>query len=299
MATDLEIGIRMEVPGHPGRSAGHRRLADPAISDRSSAKAPTKNSRWKATVPRPASAASGASSTCPTENPDEFPEIVAVPRGEVPQASGAVLPRTGPPHDFRHGQREQPLRPGRRADRADRRPDHRRRHRRPPPGAAARPGQGRRRPRDHPTARSSPRVRCNSSNGPWPTARTRSSSPRATTTCSSRASGRRSIRRLVEGRFPKWRDVFPRTETDDLASICTVGPFYSAVRQAAIVTSENHRGVDFTFGDGKIVLTGARRRNRRVPRRIAHRLRRTRTARHPRSALRQRLPQSPRSRIHI
>ena len=36
----------------------------------------------------------------------------------------------------------------------------------------------------------------------------------------------------------------------------TVGPFYAAVRQAAIVTSEERRGVDFTFGDGKIVLAG-------------------------------------------
>jgi len=36
----------------------------------------------------------------------------------------------------------------------------------------------------------------------------------------------------------------------------TVGPFHSAVRQAAIVTTEEHRGVDFTFGDGKITLAG-------------------------------------------
>jgi DNA polymerase-3 subunit beta len=59
--------------------------------------------------------------------------------------------------------------------------------------------------------------------------------------------------RLVEGRFPKWRDVFPRT--DQMAAIeMTVGPMYAAVRQAAIVTSENHRGVDFTFADGKVCM---------------------------------------------
>ena len=34
----------------------------------------------------------------------------------------------------------------------------------------------------------------------------------------------------------------------------TVGPFYAAIRQAAIVTSEERRGVDFTFGEGKVVL---------------------------------------------
>lgn len=61
--------------------------------------------------------------------------------------------------------------------------------------------------------------------------------------------------RLVEGRYPRWRDVFPK----DMGTVqieMTVGPFHSAVRQAAIVTSEERRGVDFTFGDGKVVLTG-------------------------------------------
>ncbi|MEN6457956.1 MAG: DNA polymerase III subunit beta [Thermoguttaceae bacterium] len=69
-------------------------------------------------------------------------------------------------------------------------------------------------------------------------------------------SGRSTIyTRLVEGRFPKWRDVFPRRE--GMARIeLTVGPFYAAVRQAAIVTSDERRGVDFTFGGGKIVLAG-------------------------------------------
>lgn len=61
--------------------------------------------------------------------------------------------------------------------------------------------------------------------------------------------------RLVEGRFPKWRDVFPRQE--DAAKIeMSVGPFYAAVRQAAIVTSEERRGVDFIFGEGKVALSG-------------------------------------------
>ncbi|MGD0897162.1 MAG: DNA polymerase III subunit beta [Thermoguttaceae bacterium] len=59
--------------------------------------------------------------------------------------------------------------------------------------------------------------------------------------------------RLVEGRFPKWRDVFPRRE-NTLQVQLTVGPFWAAVRQAAIVTSEERRGVDFTFGEGKVVL---------------------------------------------
>jgi len=61
--------------------------------------------------------------------------------------------------------------------------------------------------------------------------------------------------RLVEGRFPKWRDVFPQ-RTGALKIDLTVGPFYSAVRQAAIVTSEESRGVDFNFEGGMLVLSG-------------------------------------------
>lgn len=60
--------------------------------------------------------------------------------------------------------------------------------------------------------------------------------------------------RLVDGRFPRWRDVFPKR--DDAQKIdLIVGPFHTAVRQAQITTSEESRGVDFTFGEGKIVLT--------------------------------------------
>jgi|CXWL01.1.fsa_nt_gi DNA polymerase-3 subunit beta len=62
--------------------------------------------------------------------------------------------------------------------------------------------------------------------------------------------------RLVEGRFPKWRDVFP-SRRDSVQIEVTVGPFYSALRQAAIVASEESRGIDFTFGDGTLVLAGS------------------------------------------
>jgi DNA polymerase-3 subunit beta len=61
--------------------------------------------------------------------------------------------------------------------------------------------------------------------------------------------------RLVEGRFPKWRDVFPHRDDAQKIEI-VVGPLHSAVRQAAIVTSDESRGVDFTFGEGKVVLSG-------------------------------------------
>ncbi len=61
--------------------------------------------------------------------------------------------------------------------------------------------------------------------------------------------------RLVEGRFPKWRDVFPQ-RTNAVRIDATVGVLHSAVRQAAIVTSEESRGVDFNFEAGTLVLSG-------------------------------------------
>lgn len=61
--------------------------------------------------------------------------------------------------------------------------------------------------------------------------------------------------RLLEGRYPRWRDVVPsRSESAKIE--LTVGPFFSAVRQAQIVTSDESRGVDFQFGEGTLVLEG-------------------------------------------
>jgi DNA polymerase-3 subunit beta len=62
--------------------------------------------------------------------------------------------------------------------------------------------------------------------------------------------------RLVEGRFPKWREVIPKRSDSQKIEI-PVGPLYSTVRQASIVTSEESRGVDFTFGNGSLVLSNA------------------------------------------
>jgi DNA polymerase-3 subunit beta len=61
--------------------------------------------------------------------------------------------------------------------------------------------------------------------------------------------------RLLEGRYPRWRDVFPQRPNAKKIDL-TVGPVYSAVRQAAIVTSEESRGVDFTFEAGSLILSG-------------------------------------------
>lgn len=60
--------------------------------------------------------------------------------------------------------------------------------------------------------------------------------------------------RLVEGRFPKWRDVLPTRHESHCIDI-PVGPMYSALRQAAIVASEDSRGIDFTFNNGTLTLS--------------------------------------------
>jgi DNA polymerase-3 subunit beta len=61
--------------------------------------------------------------------------------------------------------------------------------------------------------------------------------------------------RLVEGRFPRWRDVFPERPEAVRVTILA-GPLLASVRQAAIVTSEQSKGVDFAFEPGQLVLSG-------------------------------------------
>lgn len=61
--------------------------------------------------------------------------------------------------------------------------------------------------------------------------------------------------RLLEGRYPRWRDVFPQRPNSTKIDL-VVDPALKAVRQAAIVTSEESRGIDFTFGSGSLVLSG-------------------------------------------
>jgi DNA polymerase-3 subunit beta len=59
--------------------------------------------------------------------------------------------------------------------------------------------------------------------------------------------------RLVEGRFPPYAGVIPNEFKTTIDVV--VGPFYSAVRQAQIVTNEESRGVDFDFQIGKLSLS--------------------------------------------
>jgi DNA polymerase-3 subunit beta len=58
--------------------------------------------------------------------------------------------------------------------------------------------------------------------------------------------------RLVEGRFPRYQDVFPSSV--EVKIPLEVGSLRMAVEQASIVTSEESRGVDFQFGAGALRL---------------------------------------------
>lgn len=57
--------------------------------------------------------------------------------------------------------------------------------------------------------------------------------------------------RLVEGRFPKWSDVVSQRTPPHVAEIMA-GPLYSAIRQAAIVASSESRGVSLSFGENNV-----------------------------------------------
>lgn len=59
--------------------------------------------------------------------------------------------------------------------------------------------------------------------------------------------------RVLDGRFPKWRDVFP--ERDAKATAVSRNELLAATRQAAIVTSEQSKGVLFAITADGIHLT--------------------------------------------
>jgi DNA polymerase-3 subunit beta len=58
--------------------------------------------------------------------------------------------------------------------------------------------------------------------------------------------------RLVEGRFPNYKQVLPQKHSFKIPLL--VGPFQTAVRQAAIMTDEESKRVVFQFAKGKLTL---------------------------------------------
>jgi len=61
--------------------------------------------------------------------------------------------------------------------------------------------------------------------------------------------------RLLEGRFPKWRDVVPRRINMPRIEF-EAGVIFSALRQASVVTSQESRGIEFTFENGNLIMSG-------------------------------------------
>jgi len=59
--------------------------------------------------------------------------------------------------------------------------------------------------------------------------------------------------RLVEGRFPNYRDVVPKEGKAQIELL--VNPFYGVIRQAQIATDAESRGVDFHFEKGRLTLS--------------------------------------------
>lgn len=60
--------------------------------------------------------------------------------------------------------------------------------------------------------------------------------------------------RLMEGRFPKWQDIIPRSASG-VAVLFLAGPLLSAVRQSMIVTNPESSGVTWKFGRGTLELS--------------------------------------------
>lgn len=58
---------------------------------------------------------------------------------------------------------------------------------------------------------------------------------------------------LVEGRFPKWQDVFPKDSEATLDVVA--GMLHAAVRQAAIATDKESQAVRFEFSEGTLRMS--------------------------------------------
>jgi DNA polymerase III subunit beta len=59
--------------------------------------------------------------------------------------------------------------------------------------------------------------------------------------------------RLVEGRYPRWKDAIPK-DRNSLKLTMLAGTLHAALRQAAIVSDAETRGVDFRFSQGTLVV---------------------------------------------
>lgn len=59
--------------------------------------------------------------------------------------------------------------------------------------------------------------------------------------------------RLVEGRFPRWRDVMPKHSCN---AVINAGTLAAAISQAMVVSNEETRGLEFEFTSDALILFG-------------------------------------------
>lgn len=74
--------------------------------------------------------------------------------------------------------------------------------------------------------------------------------------------------RLVDGRYPKYQDVFPKNQKHKLG--LSVGGFRDSVRQAKVLCSPESRGVEFAFEPDVLVMRTSEDRGRSEIRYKAH-----------------------------
>jgi len=61
--------------------------------------------------------------------------------------------------------------------------------------------------------------------------------------------------KLVQGRFPTWREIIPKTD-GDVPAMITCGELLAAALKAQLATDSDHPGIQFTFDGHRLTLCG-------------------------------------------
>ena len=295
MATDLEVGIRYEVTGVETDTPGAAVLP---VARFGSILRESSDATFRIESGNDGTTIRGERSQfkLPSENPQDFPPIAEFGESSYYEVSARLFRELDPPHDLRHRQRKQPLRPRRHQARVERQRPHRRRHRRPPPRARwTAPPKPSAQPAPFgdvtvvPTRAMNLLERALGEDGSEVQIAIRQNdilvkNPRATI-----------YSRLLEGRYPRWRDVFPAApQLRKNRPHRRPGP----LRRPPSRDRHQRRKPRHRFHVRRRHPRPRRpnRRSRPIAHRAADRLRRPNDLDHARPPLRQRLPESPRTR---
>ena len=61
---------------------------------------------------------------------------------------------------------------------------------------------------------------------------------------------------LIQGRFPKWREIIPMADKNDAPAKITCGTLLPAVLKAQVATHDDYPGVEFAFTERRLTLQG-------------------------------------------